>query len=332
MTDGVTGSAAQAAQPPSAGMPTGLITLFAVPLGLAGLGGDWGEAEAVVDAPGWVADATYTLAAAIWLLMTLAYVAQGLRNRGALGRDLGNPATGPLVAYPAVIGLLLVPHLSLYAHTAAEWACGVFVTTLVLIVASLLANLLRGNVPLQAVHPGFFLPYVAGASIAGIALAGVGAPTAAMTAIGAGLFFWVVISALLFTRLATQEALPQAAQPLFSVLLASPATAGIGWLAANGDRIDPLVDALAGFIILLVLVQFMLFPVYRRGAFTPGFWAFAFPIASTTNFGMRWLAALHVANLDAWAWLLTSLATVSIAALAARSLAFLAASRRPSRT
>ena len=330
MTDGVTGS--QATQPPPGGMPIGLITLFAMPLGLAGLGGVWAEAQAVVDAPGWAADVTYALATIAWLTLTLAYLTHGLRHGGTLGRDLKSPVTGPLTTYLPAIGLLLVPHLSLYSHAAAEWACGVFVATLLLLVASMLTELFRGNVPLVAVHPGYFLPYVAGASITGIAFAGIGARTAALTAVGAGLFFWVVVSALFFTRLATQEALPPAAKPLLSVLLASPATAGIAWFAAHQNRIDPLIDALAGVIVLLVLVQLLLIPDYRRGGFTLGFWAFAFPIASTANFGMRWLTALHLAHGESWAWLLTALATVSIAALAARSIALVTGDRRASGT
>ncbi|WP_327425772.1 hypothetical protein OG612_42470 (plasmid) [Streptomyces sp. NBC_01527] len=43
--DGVDGSEMRAAPPPPGGMPTGVITLFAVPLGLAGLGRVWVEAR-----------------------------------------------------------------------------------------------------------------------------------------------------------------------------------------------------------------------------------------------------------------------------------------------
>lgn len=328
---GVDGSEVQAAQPPPGGLPTGVITLFAVPLGLAGLGGVWVEAQAVVGASGWVGDVTYTVAAVVWLVLTVAYLTHGLRHPGTLGADLRDPVTGPLTTYPPVVGMLMVPHLSLYSPTAAEWICGVFVASLMLLVAAMLTNLYRGDVPLAAVHPGYFLPYAAGASITGIALAGIGARTAALTAVGAGLFFWVVFSALFFTRLATEGALPPAATPLLSVLLASPATAGIAWFAAHENRIDPVIDALAGVIILLVLVQLLLLPDYRRVGFTLGFWAFAFPIASTTNFGMRWLTALNIADIEAWAWLLTSLATASIAALAARSLVLVLGGRRPTR-
>lgn len=330
MTDGgADGSQGQTAQAPPAGMPTGVITLFAVPLGLAGLGGVWVEAQTVVDAPKWVGDATYAAAAAVWLVLTVIYLTGGPRHTGTLGADLGNPVTAPLTAYPPVVGLLMTPHLSLYSRTAAKWVCGVLVAALLLMVAAMLTHLFRGDVPLAAVPPGYFLPYAAGASITSIAFTGIGARTAALTAVGAGLFFWVVLSALFFARLTTQKPLPPAATPLLSVLLASPATAGIAWFAAHENRMDPVIDVLAGVIILLVLVQLMLLPDYRRVGFTLGFWAFAFPVASTTNFGMRWLRALHITDIEAWAWLLTSLATVSIAALAARSLVLVLGGRRP---
>lgn len=329
---GVDSSEARAAQPPQGGLPTGVITLFAVPLGIAGLGGVWVEAESVAGAPGWAGDVTYAVAAAAWLVLTLAYLAHGLRHPGALAADLSDPVTAPLTAYPPVVGLLMVPHLGLYSHTAAAWACGVFAGVLVLLVAAMLANLLRSRVPLAAVHPGYFLPYAAGASITGIAFAGIGARTAAMTAVGAGLFFWAVFTALFFARLTTQEALPPAATPLLSVLLASPATAGIAWFGAHDNRMDPVSDALTGVIVVLVLAQLLLLPDYRRVGFSLGFWAFAFPVASTTNFAMRWLTAHRIADLETWAWLLTSLATASIAALIARSLLLLLARSRTAPT
>jgi tellurite resistance protein len=320
---GVDGSETGAAQPSQGGLPTGVITLFAVPLGIAGLGGVWVEAEAVVGAPGWTGDVTYAVAAAAWLVLTLTYLTHGLRHPGALAADLRDPVTAPLTAYPPVVGLLMVPHLGLYSPTAAEWVCGVLAAVLVLLVAAMLRNLFRSRVPLAAVHPGYFLPYAAGASITGIAFVGIGARTAALTAVGAGLFLWTVLSAVFFARLTTQEALPPAATPLLSVLLASPATAGIAWFAAHDNRTDPVSDTLTGVIVILVLAQLLLLPDYRRVGFTLGFWAFAFPVASTTNFGMRWLTAHRIADLDTWAWLLTSLATASIAALAVRSLVLL---------
>jgi tellurite resistance protein len=318
---------ARAASPPALRLPTGVLTLFAVPLGLVGLAGVWSEAGTVAGAPSWVADALYVLGGLFWVSYTVGYLVKNVRERGVLTGDLKNPAIAPLTAYIPVVGLLFVPRLARLSHTPAEWVCWVLVSILVVLVARLLANWFRGDVPLAAVHPGYFLPYVAGASIAGIALVSIGAHTEALTAVGAGLFFFVIIMALLLARLAAGEKLPPPAQPLLSVPLASPATAGIALFAANGNQLDPLIDALLGVIVLMLLVQVMLLPDYRRAGFTLGFWAFAFPIASTSNFTMRWLTAVHAENTDAWSWGVTSLATLGIGAIAARSVVLMWAKR-----
>ena len=70
--------------------------------------------------------------------------------------------------------------------------------------------------------------------------------------------------------------------------------AGNAWFAINGVRVDDLALGLAGYAVLMVIVQLGLIPAYRTVPFGPGWWSFSFPYAATVGNAILWLAAEHV--------------------------------------
>ncbi|MDX2848590.1 hypothetical protein PV342_08925 [Streptomyces sp. PA03-3a] len=71
------------------------LNLFGMPFGLVGLADAWLTAADAGRVPrGGVGDALLILSAAVWVLVTVAYLKHALRNR-ALVRDLTDQAAGP---------------------------------------------------------------------------------------------------------------------------------------------------------------------------------------------------------------------------------------------
>jgi tellurite resistance protein len=105
----------------------------------------------------------------------------------------------------------------------------VLVVALGVLLAQLLSHWLQGNLPVKALHPGYFLPTAAGGFVCSLGLSLSGWHEAAESAFGVGLFFWLIIGTLIFSRLFTAEPLPDAAKPSLAVLVSPPATAGLAW-------------------------------------------------------------------------------------------------------
>src|SRR5215469_338306 len=82
---------------------------FAIPLGVAALGGVWSSGAAALAITALPAQALFAVAALLWLAFTVAYAA-GAIGRRAFIRDLHHPARGPYAAYIPVIAMLLVTH------------------------------------------------------------------------------------------------------------------------------------------------------------------------------------------------------------------------------
>jgi len=97
-TSAAAGNGAQAA----AG--TMILGLFAIPLGVAGLGGVWQALRTTLGAPAWPAEALFGISAGIWIALTAAYLVTGVRRPGRFTADrkhacrpwlaLSSPASG----------------------------------------------------------------------------------------------------------------------------------------------------------------------------------------------------------------------------------------------
>ncbi len=295
---------------------TMILALFAIPLGIAGLGGVWQALRTILAAPAWPAEALFGISTGIWIVLTAAYLANGIRRRGSFTADRKHPIYGPFAAYIPIIGILLFSHYEQYTRTIARGGVVVCVAALVIVAAQLLAHWLLGNLPTGAVHPGYFLPAVAGAFIASIGLSLSGWHHAAQSAFGAGVFFWLTMGALIFGRLFTGAPLPDALKPTLSVLVSPPATAGIAWFLIAGGHLDTVEYVLLGILAMMLFVQVLFFAEYRKLPVTANFWTFTFPVVASANLLIRWLNAGGFPLWRAWSWSLVGIATAFVITVA----------------
>lgn len=286
--------------------------------GLAGLAQAWTAAKDTVDAPSWPADCLWILAAAVWLVTLVSYL-RNLVAQGRLRTDPADPVLGPFTALAFIVPMLLGVALAPHARIAGEvvYATGLVLT--VLLGCWLTSWWIRTDLQLVQWHPGYFLPTVAGGLIAANGSATLGWRTLSHVMLGYGLLCWLVLGSIILVRLFTQPMLPPPLLPTMAIEVAPPIVAGNAWFAINGGRLDLGAEILAGYGVLMVLVQIGLVGAYRRAPFGPGYWAFAFSYAAAFTYGVHWLAVEHVHGQKALTYLLLGIVTLAMAALAART-------------
>lgn len=296
------------------------LTLFGMPLGLAGLGGAWSAAAIAVNAPTWPAEICYGMSAALWLTYVALYLHGGIRTRGAFGDDLRHPFSGPFASVIPLVAVLLSAHYSTtYSFTVFAWICGAATAALAVVVAQLIAHWISGAIDLHAIHPGYYIPAVAGPFIASIGLSAIGQHSLATAAIGAGLFFWVAMTAIVTVRMLIGERLPDALRPAMTAFVAGTATANLAWIIAHPGPPDQAQELMTGVLVLMLLVQGALIGEYRTLTFSAGWWIFTFPLASTTNYAIRWFNAVRPPGWKTYVWVVLAGATMFILYVAART-------------
>lgn len=290
--------------------------IFSIPLGLAGLAQVW--AAAVPSVPRWPVDGLWMVTAVVWFAVAVDYYGHRWRP-SVLARDLADPTFGPFVAVSTIVPMLLGGALARHAPTAG---------TVIFVVATV-ATLLYGgwlsgewilrDGTLAQWHPGYFLPTVAGGYVGAGISAGLGNRTFAIVLFGYATVCWIVLGSIILARLFTQPMLPPALRSTLAIEIAPPVVGGGAWFQINGGRVDDIALFLAGYALLMAMVQLRLIPLFRTVPFGPAWWAFSFSYAATAAYAIRWLTAEGVGQQRLWTDIILVVTTAPALLLAART-------------
>ncbi|GII23233.1 TDT family transporter [Planosporangium mesophilum] len=301
--------------------------MFGIAYGMAGLAVCWGYAAMLGLAPAVVADVLFILTAVVWLALVVGYLSQVPRRRGGWRAELTDPVLGPFVSLIPIVGMLLAIGLLPHASAAGRWLFAIFAAATTVLAGWMTGQWIVEDLDLDTLHSGYVLPAVAGGLIASIGAALAGWTGLAHAFMGLGVLSWLLIGSVIMARLMFRAPLPRPLKPTLAIEVAPPALAGLAYLAITHGRVDLVALALGGFTALAVIVQLRLIPVYRRLAFGPAFWSFAFPYAAVATFALHWINYGRPVGYKIWAWVVLLAITAFIAALAAETTAALARRR-----
>lgn len=256
------------------------VPLFAVVMGVCGLGLVWRKAHHVLSVPQTVGDAVLVAAATVFAAISLLYLAKAIRHPGTVAAEFAHPIRANF--FPAIsIGILLLSRAALsLGQTPALvlWSLG---STVHLAFTILLVR--RWIVRNQDIHhsnPAWFIPVVGNilVPLTGVPL---GMVEISWFFFSIGLVFWIVLFTIVFYRIVFHDQLPAKFMPTLFILIAPPAIGFLSYVALTGG-IDPFARVLfyaALFIGLLVLSmtrQFLTVP------FAVSWWAYTFPLDALT--------------------------------------------------
>jgi tellurite resistance protein len=296
------------------------LNFFGIPFGLAGLAEVWTVAASQHSSPEVIPEIIWLVSAAAWLVVVGAYLRHLLDDRSAVEKDLLDPIAAPFAAL-ALITPMLLASAGLYPHvqTTGRTITDVFLGLTVLLGGWLTGQWIYRPLDLDKLHPGYFLPTVAGGLIGAAAAAAVGQQRLAEVMFGLGLICWIVLGSLILGRLLFRPMLPPALQPTLAIEVAPAAVASLAWFQIHGDRIDIVAALLAGYGALMVIAQLRLIPAYRQLPFMPSTWAFTFSWAAVASTAFIWLQVTHGPGYRIWQYLDLAVITLLIAGILART-------------
>jgi len=290
--------------------------LLGIALGMAGLALAWHAAVPLLGIPQTVPDALDVLAAVLWLVLVGAYLVQGPR---IILADLRDPVLSPFVSASAITAMILAAALGADAAAAGRVLVIVFLAATIAIGGWLTGQWMTGGIEPDSVHPGYLLPTAAGGLIGANAAAQVHLHALAEASFGIGVICWVLLSSMIMKRLFAGPALPSALAPTMAIELGVATVAGSAYFAVAGRTVSFMACALAGYAVLMAVVQVRLITVYRRLSFTPGFWSFAFAYAAAASDALGWLAISRPPGTTGYAIVVITLLTGFVAWIAFRT-------------
>jgi tellurite resistance protein len=267
------------------------LNVFGIAFGVAGLAGSWLTMSEFGHAPQAIGDVLIAISGVIWLVVLIAYVRWSLPHRG-LGADLLDPVAAPFASVAVIVPMLVaVDGIYPHAHAAGRVIFDVFLALTVLLGGWFTGQWMYTQMNLDAFHPGYFLPTVAGGLLAANGAAQVGQHLLAQTMFGLGIICWVIFGSVIMGRLLFRPLVAPALLPTYAIEVAPAAVASLAWFGLNGGHVDSVAALLGGYGLLMVLAQLRLLPMYLRLRFMPSTWAFTFSWAAVATAGLHWLQA-----------------------------------------
>jgi tellurite resistance protein len=289
---------------------------FGVTLGLSALAALWLLASDHFGAPAVVGNLIAIVSAILWIVLIGSYFRQGAHRIVA---DFRDTALGPFFATPVMTGLILGSILWSHAHTPARVIVIIFLVIDVLLCGALMGQWMTGGLSEEQYSPAIYLPGGGMNGVAAQAAVVIGLHQVATAFFGIEVATWVLTSAIILGRLNLRSQLPPSLIPTMAVELAVPVVQGSAWFAM-GHGADGVSMAIAGYSVIMVIVQIRLLPLYLKLTFAPTFWSFTFPSIAAVTLALRWIVLEHPAGATAYAWILIVLVTTLTAAIAVRSI------------
>lgn len=253
---------------------------FGIVLGLTGLAAGWRAAAKVWHITPVIGEAVALLAASIWLVLILLYVAKWIWLRSEALAEFHHPVlccfVGVIPVTTALVGWVIRPYLYPLALVLA--AVGVVGQLIFGVYRT--GSLWKGGRDHTTTTPVLYLPTVAGSFVSAIVLSAFGHAPWGVPFFGAGLLSWLAIESVLLHRLYVVSELPPPLRPTLGIQLAPPAVGCAAYFSITSGPPDLFSQGLIGYALFQALVLIRLLPWIARQPFTASYWAFSFGVSA----------------------------------------------------
>jgi tellurite resistance protein len=294
------------------------IAWFALIMGLSGLTIAWSRAEHIFGLGFALSPILLALTAALFVLLSSTYAAKAIKYPQEVLAEFKHPVK--LAFVPSFSISLLLLSIA-FLHTLPDLSFWLWVVGSLLhlgITLYVLSSWIHHTkYEIAHLNPAWFIPVVGNILVP---LAGVHHASAEISwfFFSLGLFFWPILTAIIFYRLIFHASLPERFMPTLFIFIAPPAVGFIAWYNLIGD-----LDAF-GRVLYFIALAFTLLLIsqaayFARLKFFLSWWAYSFPIAAIT---IATLLMAKATGLVFYAWLaagLLALLNLVIAVLLVRT-------------
>lgn len=253
---------------------------FGMVLGLGGLSNGWRVAARLWGWPTAIADTLALLAFAVWVVVLGLIAGKWIVARPAAVAEATHPVAGGFLALAPMSGMIASLAVLPLIGTPARVLLGIGVFAQIGFALWFVGRAWTGGRPAEATTPVLYLPTVGGSFVAAMALSALGVPDAAMMAFGIGAISWIVVEALMWSRLLTQAPMPVPIRATLGVHMAPPAVGLVAWLSVTSGPTDAVALMLFGYALLAASVMARLVPWLKQQPFGAPYWAYSFAIAA----------------------------------------------------
>lgn len=257
------------------------ISAFSIIMGLAGFSIAWNRAEQVFDPGFGLSSILLAFTTILFVVLASLYALKAIKYPGEVMAEIRHPVK--LAFVPSIsISLLLLSIAYLHPQPALSWWLWVIGSVVHLGITLYVLSSWIHHTKYEITHlnPAWFIPVVGNIliPIAGVHHAPV---DVSWFFFSIGVFFWPLLTAIIFNRLIFHGSLPDRFIPTLFIFIAPPAVGFISWFNLTGE-VDAFARVLYFTGLLFTLLLFAQTRYFSRLKFFLSWWAYSFPLAAMT--------------------------------------------------
>ena len=254
---------------------------FSMIMGLSGFSIAWSRAEHIFRLPFAVSPFLLGATVALFISITFVYLLKILRYPAAVRAEIDHPVKIAFLPTFSISMILLSIALLADAPAISFWLwTGGTILHLLFTLYILSSWVHQNRYEIKHLNPAWFIPVVGNILVP---IAGVHHAPAEVSwfFFSVGLFFWPVLTGIIFNRLIFHQSLPERLLPTLFIFIAPPSVGLLSWynLTGTAGQFGQILYFVAVFFFLLMLVQIRYFIGIR---FFLSWWAYSFPVAALT--------------------------------------------------
>lgn len=254
------------------------IMMYAIVMGMSGLTIMYQKAALWLSMSAWIGTVLIGISTLLFCVITLIYALKYLKYAPAVQKEFSHPIRLNFFAAISISMLMLaIVYKEVYPPVAALfWYPGtVLHFYLTMYTVSFWIN---RNQELEHSNPAWFIPIVGNllVPVGGVGFASHGI---LMYFFSCGLFFWIVLFAILLNRIIFHHQLVVKFMPTMFILIAPPAVGFIAYFKMYGT-IDAFATILFNLALFFTLLLTFMYKNFVKIKFFISWWAFVFPLAA----------------------------------------------------
>lgn len=294
------------------------IMMFAVVMGFSGLAIVYQKAHEILGLSAFLGNALAMLDFVVFAAIAVTYIVKIFLYKDEVQKEFSHPVRINFFAASAISFLLIaiVFHDICHAFSLYSFYIGTILQTFFTFYT--ISFWINKNVQMNHSNPAWLIPIVGNVLVP---VAGVGMVSSEflMYFFSVGVFFWVVLSAILINRIIFHHQLAVKFVPTLFIFIAPPAIAFIAYVKMFG-----VVDVFAHFCYSLALFfSFLLFFMYKsflKLKFFISWWAFTFPLAAVTIASMLIYKKLNFAIYSYFSYFFIGITTLVVLVVLVRTI------------
>ncbi|MCK5111115.1 MAG: SLAC1 anion channel family protein [Arcobacteraceae bacterium] len=287
------------------------IMMFAIVMGLAGLTIVFQKSQEILGFGGIVGDILVMLVSIIFIVISLVYIIKIIKYLPAVKKEFAHPIRINFFPASAISLLLLsvVYHHINHDISFYSFLLGAIMQTFFTFYT--ISFWINQNLELHHSNPAWFIPIV-GNVLVPVAGAGLIDTNILMYYFAVGMFFWIILTAILINRIIFHHQLAAKFMPTLFIFIAPPAIGFIAYVKMNGGDFDLFASFLYNLALFFTFLIFFMYKNFMGLKFFISWWAFTFPLTAVTIASMLAYKLTHIVLYKYFAYLFMLVACIVI--------------------